>query len=65
MSSSNVSYAGCWFIQLTDNIFFTHPYFSADGKPNIDRQARFHIAAWNLMWQMSYVLSTLFRQLVG
>jgi hypothetical protein len=46
MSSSNASYAGCWFIKLTDNIFFTHPYISADGKPNIDRQARFKIAAW-------------------
>jgi hypothetical protein len=49
MSSINASDAGCWFIQLTDNIFFTHPCFSADGRPNIDWQARFQTAAWKFL----------------
>jgi hypothetical protein len=37
MSNIRASDVGCWFIQLTDNIFFsiTHPCFSADGRPNI------------------------------
>jgi hypothetical protein len=50
MSSINASYAGCWSIQLTDNIFcdiFCHSK-----------------TASSLMWKISYVLFTLSCQLV-
>ena len=54
MSSINASDAGCWFIQLTDNIFFTQPCFSADDRPNIDWQARFQTAAWKFALSMCF-----------